>query len=265
MPFNTDKKSSIKVLGASGGKSTNTGLTSFQLSKEITIDAGNIMLGLGNGIYNINHIFVTHGHLDHIADIPFLIDSTFDKREIPLKIYGRKGTIDSIKNNIFNNEIWPDFSKINLINSNLKAIEYIEIEINKITEVEDCIIKAIKNNHSNSSNGFVVEKSGSSILFTSDTYICDDIWDEINENQKITTVVIDISFPSNMEQLAYDSKHLTPSLFKSELKKLNREDVTIHIHHLKPSARLEITTEIIKENLLLNGGKILEEQDIVEF
>ena len=47
----------IKVLGASGSKSKNLGTTSFQISKEIVVDAGNIINTLGDNSQYINHIF----------------------------------------------------------------------------------------------------------------------------------------------------------------------------------------------------------------
>ena len=263
--FDSNKKPSIKVLGAYGGKATNMQLTSLQLSKEIALDAGNLVEGLGNGIKNINHIFITHSHLDHILDIGFLIDATFDIRTTPLKVYARKETLESIKKHIFNWEIWPDFTQINLIDSDLKAIELIEIELNETIEIDDCKIKAIKNNHTDSSNGYIIEKGNSAILFTSDTYCCDDIWEEVNNNDKISSVIIDVSFPSRLDQLAFDSKHLTPELLKEELKKLKRSDVRIYINHIKPFCKNEVVEEIIKGDLLLNNGAILEAQDVVEF
>ncbi len=256
---------SIKILGAYGGKSTNMQLTSLQLSKEVVLDAGNILEGLGNGIKNVNHVFVTHAHLDHINDIGFLIDSTFEERTEPLKVYARQQTLDSIQKHIFNWEIWPDFTKINLIGTDIPSVEFIEIELNKVVDVDGCKLKAIENNHTPFSNGFVIEKEDSAILFTSDTYCCDALWNEVNKNEKITAVIIDVSFPSRMAQLAFDSKHLTPSLLKDELKKLNRDNITVYINHIKPAYKTELISEIIKTDVLLNGGKILEAQDVIEF
>ncbi len=263
--FSSTSNPTIKILGAYGGKSTNMQLTSIQLSKEVVLDAGNILEGLGNGIKNINHVFITHSHLDHINDIGFLIDATFEQRNQPLKIYGREKTLKDIQNHILNWDIWPDFTKISLLDSEQKAIELIPVELNETIEVDGCRIKAIENNHTASSNGYVIEKEGSALLFTSDTYCCDAIWEEVNENEKITSVIIDVSFPSRMAQLALDSKHLTPALLLEELKKLKRDDVTIHINHIKPSYKVELIKEIIKSDVLLNDGMILEAQDVVEF
>ncbi len=258
-------KPSIKILGAYGGKAVNMQLTSLQLSKEVVLDAGNILEGLGNGIKNVNHLFITHAHLDHINDIGFLIDATFETRKEPLKIYAQKKTLNAIHNHILNWQIWPDFTAIHLIGTSTPAVELIEIKIGEVVTVDGCKIKGINNNHTDSSNGFVIEKDNSAILFTSDTYCCDDIWDEVNNNSKITAVIIDVSFPSRMAQLAYDSKHLTPQLLKEELKKLNRDNITVYVNHIKPSYKVELVKEIIKADVLLNNGNIVEAQDVIEF
>ena len=263
--FKSTNKPSIKVLGAYGGKATNMQLTSLQLSKEVVLDAGNILEGLGNGIHHINHVFITHSHLDHINDIGYLIDATFESRKESLKIYGQKKTLEDIQKYILNWDIWPDFTQINLIGSNLKAIELIEIKLNEVIEVDGVKLKAIPNNHTPSSNGFVIEKDETALLFTSDTYCCDSIWEEMNTNKKITAIIIDVSFPSRMAQLAYDSKHLTPDLLQEELKKLNRDDITLYINHIKPSYKIELVKEIIRSDVLLNNGMILEAQDVIEF
>jgi ribonuclease BN (tRNA processing enzyme) len=258
-------KNNIKVLGAYGGKAINMQLTSLQVSREVVVDAGNILEGLGNGIKHINHIFITHSHLDHINDIGFLIDATFEQREQPLKVYGQKKTLEHIHKYILNWDIWPDFTQIPLMQSNKNAIELIEIELNKEIEVDGCKIKAIANNHTSSSNGYIVDKGESAILFTSDTYCCENIWTEINNNTNISAVIVDVSFPSRMDKLAFDSKHLTPKLLKEELKKLTRDDVSVHINHIKPTYKAEVVSEIIKLELLLNGGMILEAQDVIHF
>jgi cAMP phosphodiesterase len=263
--FAAARKPSVKILGAYGGKSTNMHLTSIQISKEVVVDAGNILEGLGNGIYNINHVFVSHSHMDHINDIGYLIDATFETRKVPLKIYGRKKTLEDIQKHIFNWDIWPDFSKINLIGSELKSVEFIELELNNSIEVDGNIIRAIENNHTGSSNGYVIERENRALLFTSDTYCCESIWEEVNNNKKISTVIIDVSFPSRMAQLALDSKHLTPALLKDELKLLKRDDITVHVNHIKPSYKRELIVEIVKADVLLNEGMMLESQDIVEF
>lgn len=258
MPF-------IKILGAYGGKAQNMHLTSLQISQNSVIDAGNLIDALGSEVRNIDHIFLSHSHLDHIVDIPFLIDDTFSLRKTPLKIYGQEGTLQNLQKNVLNWEIWPDFSQIQLIDSDHKAVEFVPMKLDTPYDFGEYSITPTQNNHTASSNGYIIEKEDSAILFTSDTYCCDSIWETLNNNKKISTIIIDVSFPSRFDKLANDSKHLTPQVLKEELKKLKRNDVTVHINHLKPYFKNELIDEIYSNNLLLNNGTILQSQDIVEF
>jgi len=251
----------IKILGAFGGKSRHTNNTCIQIQKDILIDAGNILNGLGDDAKYINHIFLTHSHLDHINDIPFLIDTFFEERELPLCIYGLKETIKHLNEHIFNWDIWPDFCEINLMSKDSKAVNFVEIEPNDEIVLESCTIKAIKTNHTTSSCGYVVTKNDCAILFSSDTYCCDTIWEEINTNLKIKSLIIDVSFPSRLGKLAFDSKHLTPELLKTELKKLIRDDIRIYIYHLKPNYIIEIMHEM--QYIDLHGGRVLGDDEVI--
>ena len=113
----------IKILGASGSKAKNHNTTSFQIFKDIIIDAGNVLNALGNETKDINHIFLTHSHADHIADLPFIIETFFEERSSPLTIYALEETIDVLQKHSFNNKIWPDFTKIKLLkNDNFSLI-----------------------------------------------------------------------------------------------------------------------------------------------
>ena len=257
-------KDSIKILGAYGAKTDNTAMTCIQVDHEILIDAGNILLGLEEKAQLINHIFLTHTHLDHIADIPFLVDVFFDERKSPLFVYGTKGTLENLKKYIFNWEIWPDFTKIPLDKNAGMAIQLIEINIDETTLINDTKIKAIKNNHTDGSCGYVIEKNDNAIFFTSDTGKCKNIWDEINNNKKINSVIIDVSFPSHLNKLAIDSLHLTPKLLHEDLVHLQRDDVKIFINHLKPSFIPNIYEEVnVTYPNILNGGRILKDGDII--
>ncbi len=258
------KTNIIKMLGAFSSKGVNKGMTCLQISDTVVVDAGNILHSLGDKALDINHIFLTHTHLDHIVDIPFLIDTFFDKRKEPLLIYGLKETIFYLEEYLFNWNIWPDFSSINLKDSNQKSIIFKELTINEEITIEDCTLKPIKTEHTDSSCGYVITKNNHSVLFTSDTYKCQNIWDELNKNKDIKSLIIEVSFPSRLKQLAQDSKHLTPQLLKEELENLQRDDITIYINHLKSAYVDEISKECNKLNILLNDGHILTDGALID-
>lgn len=263
--FSNLEKPTIKILGAAGGKSTTTDLTSLQISNNCIIDAGNIISSLEDSLNEIEHIFLTHTHLDHIVDIPFLLDTIYETQQKPIKIYSHKKNIEHLKNHIFNWDIWPDFSSIPMHNKKEFCIEYIPIDFDTTIDIDSFSLTPIKNNHTEYSSGYIIKKGLNSLLFTSDTYCCDSIWKKVNNDPSITTIIIDVSFPSSFEELAKNSKHLTPKLLKEELKKLQRDDVKVHINHLKPNFQAQLIKEIKDENLLLNNGKILQSGDILEF
>ena len=255
---------SIKILGAHGGKGFGLGTTCLQINQTTVIDAGNIIRPLASNSVDIDNIFLSHSHLDHISDIPFLIDAYFEEREKPIKIFALKETIENLNKHIFNSDVWPDFYEINLIKKKENTIQFVELEIGKEVILEDNTkIKPILNNHTTSSCGFVITKNDNATLFTSDTYKCDSIWEEVNNNKSIQSVIVDVSFPSKFDELALLSKHLTPQLLKEELTLLNRDDVRVYINHVKPAYKDEIVKEIDTFNLLINEGKILEDNDVI--
>jgi cAMP phosphodiesterase len=81
------------------------------------------------------------------------------------------------------------------------------------------------------------------VVFTSDTYSTDEIWEAAREAEHLKAVFVDVSFPNELGELAAASKHLTPELLAVELKKLNRE-VEVYAVHIKPTNRKEVIQQI---------------------
>jgi HD-GYP domain-containing protein (c-di-GMP phosphodiesterase class II)/ribonuclease BN (tRNA processing enzyme) len=253
----------IKILGASGSKAKYQNTTSFQIFSDIVVDAGNILNALGNEAKNINHIFLTHSHADHIADLPFVIETFFEERTIPLTIYALKETIEILQEHSFNNKIWPDFTKIKLtINDNFSLV-FKTISLNETIHLNNYSIKAIAANHIPGSCGFIIKKNNNSFIISGDTYINPVIWNEINNDESIKSLIIECSFPDKLESLAKVTKHLTPSLISKELENLKRKNISIFFYHLKPNHKKELLTDIKKHKLLDYHGKVLTEGDII--
>ena len=254
--------SHIHILGAQGSRSSNAFTTCIRVSPETLIDAGNIMHALGSDAIEINHIFFSHAHLDHIVDTAFFIDNFFAKRTQTLSLYGLPETIESLQKHLFNNAVWPDFSGINLPHTSTPAITYITIEPNKRYEMDDGItLTPILANHTVECCGYIVENKHGAILFSGDTFSNPLLWETINQNAHIKALTLDVSFPDQLKKIAADSKHLTPCYLKEELKTLNRTDIKLYINHLKPTYAEEIRRELlaigINENAILcDGAKI---------
>lgn len=253
----------IKFLGTNGSRVNNGHTTCIQVTKNTLIDAGNIMESLGENAVHINAIFFSHSHLDHIIDSAFLIDNFFVNRTTPLRLYGLNETLDALKKHLFNNVIWPDFSAIHLPGSDIPALEFIPIHPNERYEIEmGVVLTPISINHSVPTCGYIIEHAESALLFTSDTFKNDQLWDILNQHRKIKALVIDVSFPNRLKKIAAQSKHLTPHFLEEELQKLHRDDLRIYVNHLKPFYYDEILLEL--EQINIPSDNILKDGDALE-
>ena len=103
----------FRVLGCSGGIGGNLHTTSFLIDHDILIDAGTGVCELSLAeLSAIDHIFITHSHIDHICNLPLLLDSVSSMRKRPVIVYATCETLEILKVHIFNWEVWPDFSLI---------------------------------------------------------------------------------------------------------------------------------------------------------
>ena len=103
----------IRVLGCSGAIAKDCRTTSFLIDDDVLVDAGT---GVGDltlaEMQRINHVFLTHSHLDHIAALPLMLDAVASYRSTPLVVYALSETTAALKAHIFNNLIWPDFTRM---------------------------------------------------------------------------------------------------------------------------------------------------------
>ena len=101
----------VEILGCSGSISGDLCTMCLLLDQDILIDTGS-----GAGDLNlaqmvaVNTLLLTHSHLDHCGFLPLLADAAGNFRDTPLTVYALPQTIASIKRNILNSEIWPDYT-----------------------------------------------------------------------------------------------------------------------------------------------------------
>ena len=73
----------VRVLGCSGAIAKDCRTTSFLIGDNILIDAGT---GVGDltldEMRQIDHVFLTHSHLDHIAALPLMLDAVSSLRSL---------------------------------------------------------------------------------------------------------------------------------------------------------------------------------------
>jgi Cft2 family RNA processing exonuclease len=247
----------VKVLGCSGGIGGSSRTTSLLIDHDILIDAGT---GVGDlsikQLAAIDHIFVSHAHLDHITSIPFLVDTVYGVRTKHITVHATQETWQTLKDHIFNWKVWADFSVIP--DENNPFLRHQEISLGKTVELAGRKITPLPANHVVPTVGFHLDSGEASMVFTSDTTTCDALWEEVNKISNLKYLIIETSFRNSELELSRISKHLCPSLLFAELAKLERK-VPTYITHLKPGEGAVIMTEIgegfedIKPLRLLNS------------
>ncbi len=219
------------VLGSFGGSSPTCRMTSFLINGELALDAGAITQALSiEEQHKVRRIVLTHSHLDHTASIPFLVENTLSNLRTSLEILLTPQVLHTLKRHLFNNDTWPDFTRIP---HDLPALRLTEVEPREPFEVNGLRLTPIPVRHSVPTHGYLVEDGGGAVLFTSDTGPTEEVWQVANRTAKLRAVIVELSFPNRMQEVADVSLHLTPATLAGELAKLERE-VPVYLYHFKP-------------------------------
>lgn len=232
----------IKILGCSGGIGGNMRTTSLLVDDDVLIDAGT---GVGDlsldALLKIDHIFVTHSHLDHIASIPLLLDTVMGLRTQPVTVHATLEVINILKQHVFNWLIWPNFNLIP--DPAMPFLKYNEICIGSGVQINRKTITAVPANHVIPAVGYQIDSGKNSLVFTGDTAGSVAFWHEVNHINNLKVLIIETAFSNAEAELARVSKHLCPATLAIELAHLKSQPA-VYITHLKPGEDATIMQEI---------------------
>ncbi|KAB2920429.1 MAG: 3',5'-cyclic-nucleotide phosphodiesterase [Dechloromonas sp.] len=253
----------LRVLGCSGGiGGRHLRTTALLVDQDILIDAGTGVTDLSIAeMAAIDHVFLTHSHLDHLAALPLMIDTVADRRQKPLTVYGSAAVLTILRNHIFNWAIWPDFSEVP--NAEQALMRYQVIEPGVPVTLGGRRITALPVEHTVPAVGYCLDSGRASLVFSGDTGVCNDFWRAVNRVSNLRHLIIECAFSNREERLAVVSKHLCPAMLERELQKLERE-CDIFITHLKPG-QIELTMEEIERCLGEFKPQMLQNNQTFEF
>lgn len=243
----------IRLLPSAAGRESQLQcLTSFLIDDRLAVDGGSIGFALTpSEIGSIRHIIVTHAHNDHIASLPIYVAEAFSRLDSPVVIHATAEVITAMREFLFNDHISPNFETIRLGNGGGPTIRFEEIKTRRTVSISGIDVTAVAVNHIVPTVGLLLENEGTSVVFTSDTYTTNEIWEVARAAKNLKAVFVDVSYPNEMGELAAASKHLTPELLASELKKLQRVVQVIAVH-IKPTNR----DDVVRQLALLNDARV---------
>ncbi len=235
----------VRVLGCSGAIAKDCRTTSFLIDGDVLVDAGT---GVGDltleEMKGIDDVFITHSHLDHVAALPLMIDAIASQLVKPVKIHALAGTIAALRTHIFNNVIWPDFSRIPTPQA--PFISFHEISVGQTLEINGKRIEVLPAVHTVPAVGFAVSAGKGCWVFTGDTERNPAFWRRINQLD-VAALVIETAFSNREKELARRSLHLSPHALAQELDCIEKgKRFPIFITHTKPADTDLIMAEIQK-------------------
>ena len=182
----SDPAMQVRILGCSGGIGRELRTTSMLVDRDILIDAGT---GVGDlttaEMAAIDHVFLTHSHLDHIAALPMLVDTVGDMRRSALTVYATAATLAILREHVFNWKVWPDFTEIP--DPIRPFMHFRPIELGETMVFGSRRITVLPADHTVPAVGFRVDSGRGSLVFTGDTGPNDALWPIVNaiENPRL--------------------------------------------------------------------------------
>ncbi len=248
----------IKVLGCSGGVGGDLHTTSMLIDDDILIDAGTGVGALSlNALKKIDHIFITHAHMDHIAFLPLLLDTVMGLRNKAVNVYASSQVTQILKEHVFNWLIWPNF---NLIPNRQKPLlNYKIMNVGDEETLAGRIITALPANHGVPAVGYQIDSGNKSLVFTGDTAGCKALWERVNTIENLEYLIIETAFSNQDAALAAESCHLCPMTLAEELDYLHKKP-EVYITHLKPGAGEQIMREIAQNPKTAHCKVLLNKQ-----
>jgi len=251
----------IRVLGCSGGIGAGARTTALLVDNDVLIDAGT---GVGDlaleDLDSIRHVFLTHAHLDHIAGLPMLADRVFDEDfDVPLTVYAREETLRAVQEHLFNGVIWPDFSR--LPSAENPMLRFRVCSPGDTVTIGHRDFYAVDVMHSVPSLGFTVQNSSGAFAVSGDTKTNETLWPVLNACEDLRVLVIEVSFPDEMSDLALESGHYTPRSLTADLERL-RHEPEIWLTGMKPGEERRIYEQVVRaapdKNIrMLSAGTVL--------
>ena len=253
----------LRILGCSGGIGGDLRTTSMLLDHDILIDAGT---GVGDlslqQLAKIDHIFLTHSHMDHVASIPFLLDTVGWQRSRPVTVHALQETLDILDAHLFNWKLWPDFREIPDRNAPILRFAPVWVGMPLVLGGGRSITP-IPANHVVPAVGYHLDSGQGSLVFTGDTTCIDDLWKYINKIKELKYIIIESALSDAERELAVVSKHLCPALLAEELLKL-QSDPAIYVTHFKPREAELIMAQILAR-VPQRDLHMLEQNQVFEF
>jgi len=233
----------ISVLGCSGGIGGDSRTTALLLDRDVLIDCGT---GVGElaleDLLPIDHVFLTHGHLDHVGLLPMLADAGVGRRTTPLMAYALPETIAALQECLFNGRIWPDYTV-------LPAPDHPYLRMSPLVLGETVVLGArritpLPVRHAVPGVAYRLDSGAASLVFSGDTTFSAEFWDALNDIENLRHLIMETTFLNDNAVGCQNSGHTNAQLLAQGLALLARP-VHLYITHMEPGREEQTWAEVL--------------------
>ena len=226
------------------------------------MDAGTLASGLTfEEQQRVKHILLSHLHLDHIKDIPPLVDNLSGAVDHQVMVASLPSVIAGLQKHVFNDLVFPNFFNLQDPRHSILRAQNLESQ-KEVTVSGGVSVTPVPVNHTVETVGYVIRDDRAAWIYSGDTHLTEEIWQVAARTPDLKGVFIEVSFPDFMMDIAIQSKHLTPKLLAEEFRKIGKPDLPLYVYHMKPTVREAIIQEIAQ--LEIEKVTILEEGQEIE-
>ena len=250
----------LRVLGNAGGSAPGRQLSSYLIDEVVLVDAGSVTSTLElDDQLKIETVLLTHGHLDHVGQLPFLLIHRYERDVPPIEIIASAYTHQTVEDHFMNGRVWVTYDVAT--NGKPERMPRTVMEPRETRRILDRYdIRTIPLLHEVPCQGYWISDGDSQVIVCGDTTTTDELWATANEMEGLGGILIECAWTD--DELARITGHMSPGLLLADLKKLDR-DVPIYVTHRKPGFEDDI------ETMLLGGGddrvRLVEDGDVLDF
>ena len=245
----------VRFLGAYNAESRDTKLVSLLIDDLIAVDAGSLASELSfSGQEKIKAILLSHGHYDHIRDIPAF---AFNNRDHTTKVFATPHTLKILSSHLIDGVIYPRFTKKIPFFLEKPSLKFVALEPFNPVDIEGYQVLPLPVNHTINTVGFeITSKDGKKVFYSGDTGPgLSALWEHISPQ----LIIVEVTFPNRLENRAINAAHLCPKMLKKELIEFHRVKgyfPQVVLIHLSPKLEEEIKKEVkeIERELKLSIG-----------